>query len=95
MTDKNIHNLACAIILQAVRDYFTKEKYATKEKTKEKFAQKRKAILKDLRSKRMDFLSDGLSVVVAEKLESNPKEIRARLRKYDGRTKKSEGGIAV
>jgi hypothetical protein len=94
MTDKNIHNLACAIILQAVRDYFHKEKYFTKEKTEKMFAKKRKAILKDLRSKRMDFLSGGLSVVVAEKLEKNPKEIRARLRRYDKRIK-SEGEIAI
>ena len=95
MTDKNIHDLACAIVLQAVRDYFTKDKYKSKDKTEKTFPKKQKRILKDLRSEYMNFITDGLSVVVAEKLESNPKEIRARLRKYDGRTKKSKGEIAV
>lgn len=94
MTDKNIHNLACAIVLQAVRDYFHKDKYKSKDKTEKMFPKKQKRILKDLRSEYMDFISGGLSVVVAEKLESNPKEIRARLRQYDKR-RKAEEKIAV
>lgn len=90
MTDKNIHDLACAIVLQAVRDYFVKDKYKSKEKTEEMFAKKQRRILKDLRSEYMNFISGGLSVVAAEKLERNPKEIRARLRKYDKRIKAEE-----
>ena len=63
----NIRNLAAAVMLQAVRDYFDWD--ATPEK--------RAVILKDLRSSWMRFLTDNMSVVVAEQLEKNPDEIRA------------------
>ncbi len=86
MTDKAIHNLASAIIMQAVRDYFTKQEYKTKGKTEAMFIKKRKAILKDLRSPYMDMLSNGTSIVVAEQLEKHPEEIADRLRQY-GNTK--------
>lgn len=82
MTDANIRTLVCEIIMQAARDYFTKDEYKTEEKTEEMFAKKRKAILKDLRSSYMDFISNGTSVIVAEKLERHPEEIAARLRKH-------------
>lgn len=65
----NLHNLACAVIMQAVKDYL-----ATTS------TNSRNAILKDLRSPWMDMFSNGLSVVVAEQLEQNPKEIKERLR---------------
>lgn len=80
MTDANIRSLACAIILQAVKDYFTKTKYKTERKTKEMLTKKRKAILKDLRSPYMDMLSDGTSIAVADQLELYPEKIAARLR---------------
>jgi hypothetical protein len=67
VTDSAIRNLACAIVLQAVKDYF---------KTT---PQKQKVILKDLRSPYMDMLTNGTSVVVAEQLEKNPEEIAARI----------------
>lgn len=82
MTDQNIRNLACAIILQAVRDYFTKTVYKTEKKTEAMFDRKRKKILKDLRSSYMDTLSNGTSVVVAEQLEKHPEDIAARLRQH-------------
>jgi hypothetical protein len=82
MTDLDIKNLTAAITLQAVKDYFTKTEYKTKEKTEEMFAKKRKAILKDLRSAWMQMLTDGQSVVVAEQLEAHPEEVCARLKKY-------------
>lgn len=70
MNETGIRNLACAIIMQAVRDYL------------QSASNKKALILKDLRSPYMDMLSNGMSVVVAEQLEKHPEEIRARLRKY-------------
>ena len=72
MTDYAVRQLACAVTLQAVRDYCSKRATASK----------RLAILKDLRSDWMDMLTDGTSIIVAEQLEKYPKEIAVRLRKY-------------
>ena len=83
MTDYAIRQLASAIILQAVRDYFIKKEYKTVKKTEEMFDKKRKEIIKDLRSAYMDMLSNGQSIIVAEKLEKHPEEIAVRLHKYD------------
>ena len=41
----------------------------------------RRNILKDLRSARMNDLSDGTSVIVAEQLELHPDEIRERFKR--------------
>jgi hypothetical protein len=71
MTDEAIRNLACAITLRAVKDYFGKKSTP----------KKRTEILKDLRSGWMRDLTNGTSVNVAEQLEKHPKEILARLRK--------------
>lgn len=71
MNDTQARELACAITMQAVRDYFAPN--ATEKKRKE--------ILKDLRSKWMDFITNGLSITVASQLEKNPDEIRERLRR--------------
>ena len=70
MSDANIRNLACAIIMQAVRDFL------------DGTDKQRKAILKDLRSSYMDLLSNGTSVVVAEQLEKHPEEIAERMRQH-------------
>ena len=83
MTDYAIRQLASAIILQAVRDYFIKKEYKTVKKTEEMFDKKRKEIIKDLRSAYMDMLSNGQSVIVAEQLEKHPEEIAVRLHKYE------------
>ena len=83
MTDYAIRQLACTIILQAVRDYFIKKEYKTIKKTEEMFDKKRKEIIKDLRSAYMDMLSNGQSVLVAEQLEKHPEEIAVRLHKYE------------
>lgn len=68
MTDNSIRNLACAIIMQAVKDYFSQPK-------------NHNAILRELRSPYMEFLTNGTSILVAEQLELYPKEIRRRLQK--------------
>lgn len=71
MTDFAVRELACAIVMQAVRDYTSKN--ATRRK--------RQAILDDLRSEWMDFLSNGTSLLAAEQLEKNPEAIAERLRR--------------
>ena len=71
MFTKNYRQLAFAILLQAVTDYCK----TTSESTKFK-------ILQDLRTEYMDSLTDGMSIVVADQLEQNPKEIAARLRQH-------------
>lgn len=70
MNDANIRNLVCAIIMQAVRDYFHSS------------SGKKALILKDLRSSYMNLISNGTSVIVAEQLEKHPEEIRERLQKH-------------
>lgn len=70
MTEQNIRDLACAVVLQAVKDYF-----------KTTSPQKKKVILKDLRSSWMDSFTNGTSVHVAEQIEKHPKEIAERLKR--------------
>ncbi len=71
MTKKSIRELACAILMQAVRDYVANG--TTYEE--------RQQILKDLRSTRMEFITNGLSIVTADQLELHPDEIRQRVRR--------------
>ena len=67
----NAKQLVASIVLQGVRDYCKTDSES-----------KRSSILKDLRSSRMDFLSDGMSVIAAEQLEKHPKEIADRLKQH-------------
>ena len=69
--DACIRNLACAILLQATKDYFN-------PKTSPEM---RKSILKDLRSARLKFISGDMSAIVADQIEAHPEEIAERLRK--------------
>lgn len=69
MTQYQIRSLAAAVTMQAVNDYFETPK-------------NQKLILHDLRSEWMQYLSNGISLTVAEQLELHPEQIRARLRKY-------------
>ena len=71
MSDFAIRNLVAAITLQAVKDFASGTP-----------AQQR-VIIKDLRSPRMEFMTGGQSVVVAEQLEKHPDEIIARLQKSE------------
>ena len=64
----NARQLVATILLQATRDYCREESEA-----------KRNAMLKDLRSSHMDFVSNGMSIVVAEQLEKNCDEIKTRI----------------
>jgi hypothetical protein len=67
MSDVAIRNLAAAITLQAVKDFVSGT------------LKQQKTILKDLRSSRMNFITNGMSTVVAEQLELHPDEIAERL----------------
>lgn len=69
MTEYAIKQLAAAVELQAVKDYFRKR--TTPEK--------RKIILKDLRSAWMQEFTNGNSLIIAEQLEFHPDEIKARI----------------
>ena len=71
---KNYRDFGCAILLQAVKDYF--EDGVSH--------QKRRAILKDLRNNAwLDLVSDGMAPIVAEQLELHPEEIKQRLKGDD------------
>lgn len=67
--DKIVRNLACAVLIQAAKDYCQSQD-----------AKIRAKILKDLRSNWMETLTEGTSIVIAEQLELHPKEIAERLR---------------
>lgn len=71
MTEYAIRQLAAAVELQAVKDYFNKK--STPEK--------RRVILKDLRSCWIQELTNGNSLVIAERLEFHSDEIKARILK--------------
>ena len=70
MIESGIKCLASAVMLQATKDYFA---YGANEA-------KRKTILKELRSNWMIFLTDSVSLVIAERLEKHPEEIKERLK---------------
>jgi len=70
MSDHAIRQLAAALMLQAVKDYFHSS------------TGKKRVILKDLRSAWMRFLTNGTSVNIAEELEKHPEEIRERMRRH-------------
>ena len=71
LTPENLRTLGVAMVRQAMKDYFGIN-CAYPSKTQ------KRAILKELRSDWDDFLTDGLSVMVADQLEKNPKEIKKR-----------------
>lgn len=66
-------SLGKAIVYEAIKEF-------AEEKNNPKMQQK---ILKDLRSPYMDFVSEGISVIVAEKLATNPDEICDRVRRFE------------
>lgn len=66
--DQNLRQLACAITLQAVKDFVAGDEA------------NRRVILKELRSPYMDLITSGTSLVVADELEKYPEEIAKRIR---------------
>ena len=71
MEEYAVKNLAAAVMLQAVKDYF---------RTSEKG---RVAVIKDLHSRWMREFTNGMSVIVADRLLKAPKEIKARMFAYE------------
>ena len=65
----SIKSLTASIIMQAVRDFFD-------------YPHQKYTILQELRSEWMDYITDGLSVVIADELEKHPKEIAERMKRY-------------
>lgn len=71
--EENYKALGCAVITQAIKDYFNKE--TDKEEKKE--------IIRDLKSPWMDYLTNGLSLMAAQQLKENPGAICRKLRKVE------------
>ena len=68
----NARQLVAAILLQATRDYCRTNAESS-----------HKEVIRSLRSSHMDFISNGMSIIVAEQLEKNGDEIKARLIKEE------------
>lgn len=68
--EENAHHLIAAVLLQATKDYCGTRSESSRD-----------TIIKDLRSSRMDYMSNGMSIVVAEQLKLHPDEIRDRVRR--------------
>jgi hypothetical protein len=68
-TIKNYKQLGCAVVLQALKDFF------------DGTDKQKKAIIKQLKSEWMNFISDNLAWRLAEELEKNPKEVKRRFKK--------------
>lgn len=64
-------NLVCAVLFQALKD-FAKGNEA-----------QRKKILRELRGSWCDFISNGLSLVMADRLEKDPQPILDRIKYGD------------
>lgn len=77
MSDQAIKQLAAAVMLQAVKDYFKAPD------TTRKTLMSKSQIIKDLRSRWMRELTDGMSVMVADQLLKHPAEIYARVFTYE------------
>lgn len=66
----NAHQLIAAVLFQATKDYCETRSEPSRD-----------AIIKDLRSSRMEYMSNGMSIIVAEQLKKHPDEIRERVRR--------------
>lgn len=64
-----IKSLTASIIMQAVKDFFN-------------YPHQKYTVLRELRSEWMEYITDGLSVTVADELEKHPEEIAERMKKY-------------
>ena len=69
MIDENIKQLSHETIIQAAKDYCIAGPKG------------KKMIIKELNSPWMDFFTDGISKVVAQRLQNNEQEISERLKK--------------
>lgn len=72
-TTENYRQLGKAITYEAIKE-FAEEKNNPKKQDK---------IIKELKTPYMSLISEGLSVIAAEKLEANPTEICDRVKKME------------
>ena len=70
-TNDGYKELICAVMRETVREYFHR---STTDK-------KRVAIIKELKSPWCEFITNGLSIYLAEQLVKNPEAINERFRK--------------
>ena len=70
-TINNYKQLGYAVVIQAIKDYIEAEHSPKKQR----------AIIKQLRSPWLDWLSNGLSVQLADRLKTNARETYDRLKK--------------
>ena len=71
MYTNNYKQLGYAIVLQAAKDYLSTRDQSTKNK-----------ILRELRNNYMILISGGVSPILADKLQSEPKQVRSRIRQF-------------
>lgn len=76
---KLIKNLACAICLEAAKDYVGEVSSTTRDSLPAYFFHK-PTIIKDLKNPRMVNLSDGMSLTVAHMLQTNAEQIKNNLK---------------
>lgn len=69
--ETGVRNLASAMLLQAAEDYLNTNKKKEKD-----------SIIKELNSRWTKFLTNDMSVTVAEKLQTQPGQIKRNLKKY-------------
>ena len=79
--DYAVRQLACAVVLQAARDFAR----GTEEQ--------RQQIIQDLRSPWMQDFTSNTSCVVASQLENHPQEIIARLLKQEMEEEENEKSV--
>jgi hypothetical protein len=71
MFQKGYKQLGMAITYEAIEEFIEDNGHPRKQA----------AIIKQLKTPYMDFISNGLSVILAEKLETNPTEVCERVKK--------------
>lgn len=76
---KLIRNLACAICLEAAKDYVGEVSSTTRDSLPAYFFHK-PTIIKDLKDSRMVSVSDGMSLTVADMLQTNAEQIKNNLK---------------
>ena len=71
--DERYRELGATITYQAIRDFIACRKEPAKQAT----------IIKQLKTPYMDLISNGLAPILAEKLETHPREVCNRVKQID------------
>ena len=78
--DERYRELGATITYQAIRDFIENRKEPAK----------RAAIIKQLKTPYMDLISNGLAPILAQKLETNPREVCNRVKQIDHEEEKRQ-----